>query len=1155
MWKKILKFFLYLLIIALISGVVIGGFLALGRPIDEALLALAVIFGIWITFIVVRKLIIRYRAKAQVQRILQAESAESASDLGMSPKELTKDLRKRWKKAIGALRKSQLKLRGDPLYVLPWYMVVGKPRSGKSTALRNSRLLSPEIDLPEHLDGSTLNLEWWLYEQAIVIDTAGRYAVPDEDKRDRKEWSTMLSMLSRHKQKEPINGLVLVIAADRLLSDSEEQLAEEGRQVRASINELMEKLEVQVPVYLMVTKCDLVEGFSEWCSYLPDDALLQAMGFLHEETGGDLDIVIDKGLDAVTDRMKDMRLLMLERSQDPGDSLLQLPVTLEKIRVGLHHFVQTALKENPFQDTPLFRGLYFSSSQQYEAGKEQIEENLKSRGHFLHELFTRVMPRDRGLMDSLPSAERLRRAMQNYSVGIGGVSLALVVLFMSVVYNNDMEKLEKISSVYTQVDLQQVQMSDQMRSLNRLRELIVDLGEAQGSWIIPWQGTYGTSSELDELVQRYIETFKIQVLSKADNELQSKIKRLQSEKTSSLAGGLMRRINLLTTRLAEDPEDLLEDKPAVKGAYLEVLNDKIEPDAAELFNELYIAYLNWSQSPVLLEEEKQTLQVSLVRLIEKNHGDYSWVIHWANSQGINAVLLENFWAGTRVLENAPVIPGAYTLEGKEFIETFITEFDEANDGASRLAEIKTDLEKYYQRNYLKSWEAFSGRFDEGKDMLASRKEWLDTLELMSTRDNPYFSFMQRATKELKPFEDSIEFPAKTQIAFFDDMQNFAGDASGKPKKSKLAKTALKVVGKFGKVGKVVAKVGKKGMKASKKAKKLKGKSKEELDTSLEDAAKTLVAYKKSMSDLVFNAESLEQSHTAMNILFTTPDNPGAGDGSASAAWNSIIDLQKLIGKAKPSTKIFWNLYAGPLKLAHDFMQQESSCYMQEQWETKVLAEAEGVSKNKLGNMLIGESGLVWKFIDNDANSYLIKRFKKGYLPANVNGRNINWTEDFLGFVNQAASGRLIVGSEFVVSMSTLPTGVNQGAAISPYATFLTMHCADGVQELANYNYSGSRDFTWSLEKCGDVNLQIKIGHVTLSKQYPGIKGFSKFLADFRDGRHVFVAEEFPNQASQLLNENVRAIDVSYQISGQEPVIQVLDAVPLDPPKNAATCWL
>ena len=55
------------------------------------------------------------------------------------------------------------------------------------------------------------------------------------------------------------------------------------------------------------------------------------------------------------------------------------------MRKGLHIFIGTALKENPYQDTPKFRGLFLSSSQ-YENDEKG---NLESRGLFLHEFFSR----------------------------------------------------------------------------------------------------------------------------------------------------------------------------------------------------------------------------------------------------------------------------------------------------------------------------------------------------------------------------------------------------------------------------------------------------------------------------------------------------------------------------------------------------------------------------------------------------------------------------------------------------------------------------------------------------------------------------------------------------------------------------------------------
>jgi type VI secretion system protein ImpL len=149
-----------------------------------------------------------------------------------------------------------------------------------------------------------------------------------------------------------------------------------------------------------------------------------------------------------------------------------------------------------------------------------------------------------------------------------------------------------------------------------------------------------------------------------------------------------------------------------------------------------------------------------------------------------------------------------------------------------------------------------------------------------------------------------------------------------------------------------------------------------------------------------------------------------------------------------------------------------------------------------------------------------------------------------------------VGGEFTVNISALPTGINQSAQISPYATFIDLHCADGVQSLANYNFTTSKEFKWKLSNCGDVTLRIDVGEYSLRKQYTGQKGFSKFLADFRDGRRIFTVKEFPEFETQLQNERVQAIDVTYEISGdRDNVIKMLQAVPLDPPREAIACWV
>ena len=1149
--KTFFIFLLYLFIILLIGGIVLGVSYLLERPLEEAALVFGLILALWLLIVLIKKAIIRYRARAQVLRVLHKENALRDADLGMSPKQLGKSLRKSWARAIKSLRKSHLKLRGDPLYVLPWYIVFGKPSSGKSTALKNAKLLSPAMELSEHAEGSTLNLEWWLYDQAIVIDTAGRYAVPDVDKRDRQEWTTLLQMLSRHKQKEPLNGLVLVVAADRLLNSSEEELRAEGQQIRSGINELMERLEIQMPVYLMVTKCDLIDQFSNWCKYLPEESLDQVMGYLCEEEVTNIDRTLDYIFDKVLDRLKELRLLMMERGDYPDDSLIELPINLEKIRAGLHAFAQTALKDNLYQQTPRFRGLYFSSSQQVDATGSG---EMTNRGLFLHDLFTRVMPPDRGLLSSLPSAERIRRAIKTYGMSISGAVLAALLIGLSSAFINDKAILDKVIESYSEIDLIQSDINLKIGTMNRLSELIDELGESEQAWTLPWYGPYQSSPHSGRLKRIYIDSFRSDMLVRLDEKIRAVAKsRLNSEDRAYLVSGIVRRINLISAKIEQDQQSF-SDLPSVPVEYVRVVNSDVNNESSQLFSSLYSKYLQLETSEIELADEKFRLQAALEGVISASKGDFEWLITYTGLQRFPDVNVGDFWTGSRVLVDQPSVPSAYTIEGLEFIQRFLGELDLAGSDSASLSTIKEDFMLFYQRKYLKAWISFAEEFDYGRNKLRGRKEWLTAMESMTTPNNPYFAVMRRIETEIEPVFSEGLFKARDQIEYFAEIQDFIGDESGPDNakaKKKATKAALKVIGKFGKIGKLVAKGAKKGLKAKKK---LGGKDRQKLDDELENAAKTYQGYKQALKNLAFNGDAVKLSYTETAHHFTNPDEPASGDGAGAQAWKAILDLQRIVGKPLPSTRLFWNLYTGPVRLAYSYMHEEAACYLQSRWEDNVLAELDGVSTEKLGETLIGEGGLLWNYIDNDAAPFLKKKLNKGYIATRLKGHSMQWEPDFIDFTNNAESGRRIVSGEFTVNISALPTGINRSAQISPYATFIDLHCADSVQTLANYNYSAATDFNWSLSTCGDVTLRIEVGEYSLRKQYTGEKGFPKFLADFRDGRRIFTIKEFPEFESQLRNEKVQAIDVNYEFKGQKPVIKMLKAVPLNPPFNAIACW-
>mgnify|MGYP000430351371 CR=1 FL=1 len=210
---------------------------------------------------------------------LQGNQSSPGSILSEQRSEEMKILSERFTQALATLKKAQFRGAGSrkALYELPWYIIIGPPGSGKTTALINSSL---EFPLAEkfgkealHGVGGTRNCDWWFTNEAVLIDTAGRYTTQDSHKIiDSGAWDGFLDLLKRNRRRRPINGAIVAISLQELLTQTEDERIKHSKAIRSRIDELMEKLEIRFPIYLMFTKTDLVSGFSEFFEDLGKDA-------------------------------------------------------------------------------------------------------------------------------------------------------------------------------------------------------------------------------------------------------------------------------------------------------------------------------------------------------------------------------------------------------------------------------------------------------------------------------------------------------------------------------------------------------------------------------------------------------------------------------------------------------------------------------------------------------------------------------------------------------------------------------------------------------------------------------------------------------------------------------------------------------------------
>jgi type VI secretion system protein ImpL len=129
-------------------------------------------------------------------------------------------LRERFEQALAILRQARMKgVNGRQwVYQLPWYMFIGAPGTGKSTALAHSGLRFP---LRETLGedaiggvGGTRHCDWWFTDDAVLVDTAGRFTTQDSDAQaDESAWTGFLQLLRKYRPRRPLNGVIVTLSA------------------------------------------------------------------------------------------------------------------------------------------------------------------------------------------------------------------------------------------------------------------------------------------------------------------------------------------------------------------------------------------------------------------------------------------------------------------------------------------------------------------------------------------------------------------------------------------------------------------------------------------------------------------------------------------------------------------------------------------------------------------------------------------------------------------------------------------------------------------------------------------------------------------------------------------------------------------------------
>lgn len=343
--------------------------------------------------------------RALEQEILQPKASEE--DLQIMSERM-KDALKTLKTASGNTR--------TYLYDLPWYLMIGPPGAGKTTALMHSGLKfansrgKGEAQRLEGL-GGTRYCDWWFAENAVLIDTAGRYTTQDSDEEhDSEAWLGFLKILRKARPRQPVNGVMVSISLEDLMTLSDAELKQHTDAIRARLIELYKTLKIDFPVYVVLTKADTIAGFMEFFGSYPESRrnLVWGATFQTREKNKNMVAEAPTEFDLLIERLNEEMADRLQEEPDPRARLMLygFPTQVAALKDRLTGFLNAVFEPSRYYPNAVLRGFYFTSGTQTGTAIDRVIGSMsqafgtayqaaalsgQGKSYFLKDLLTKVI--------------------------------------------------------------------------------------------------------------------------------------------------------------------------------------------------------------------------------------------------------------------------------------------------------------------------------------------------------------------------------------------------------------------------------------------------------------------------------------------------------------------------------------------------------------------------------------------------------------------------------------------------------------------------------------------------------------------------------------------------------------------------------------------
>ncbi|ANU39451.1 type VI secretion system membrane subunit TssM [Vibrio scophthalmi] len=400
------------------------------------------------------------------------------------------------------------------LYALPWYLVLGLENAGKTSLINRSGqkfVFSSVMRASGRKSENPYSFDWWVGDESVLIDpdgellTQGKRNEDNDGEMERRLWLHFVNWLERTRSRRPLNGIVLALDISHLATTTASERKAYANLLRARLRELMETLSTRLPVYISLTKLDLLYGFEPFFKHYTKTQREEVLGFTFSMNSVD-------NLDSWLEEFVSEYAQFVKRINDMLPHIVSAPMTLEErnaiysftrqiagLKDILELFFQDSLASDQFSTSALVRGAYFTSVYQQGVPTNAFDDAASRRYglshaintaqkaknstvYFTEKLFTHIIYPEAGLASDNFRVTRNKRRLLMLSFVMCSIATFLLVGSWHHNYINNVQHADK---VLTKVNQYKEQFSgtsslksqeDVLEPLNQIREATLEFG-------------------------------------------------------------------------------------------------------------------------------------------------------------------------------------------------------------------------------------------------------------------------------------------------------------------------------------------------------------------------------------------------------------------------------------------------------------------------------------------------------------------------------------------------------------------------------------------------------------------------------------------------------------------------------------------------------